>query len=297
MPVAEDTPMFSESYRDSVKERPYSSDLTPEQWAEVRPFIRDSHTGRPIELPLKDILDAIFYKQANGCKWKDLPHDFPDYRRVHEWFLKWRDDGTFDIVMDHLRRLARKASGSDPEPSEACPDSQTVKADGTGGERGYDGGKRANGRKRHILVDTKGILLAVPVTVGSVSDSAGAVELSDREVRVTTHPRLRKVHADAGYDRDKLKDYLASDACPVELELVIGKKPPGVKGFVPVRKRWVVERTFGWFGKYRGLAKDYETDVRSSEATLKVVMIHILLRRKLHLNKTISNKHSISIAA
>jgi putative transposase len=289
--------VFAEEYVDSVKVRAYSSDLTPRQWDLLKPLIHNSHTGRPIELPLNDIVDGIFYKLANGCKWRDLPHDFPDYRRVNEWFVKWRDDGTWDRVLDHLRRLAREAAGHDAEPSEACLDSQTVKAAATGGGRGYDGGKKTNGRKRHILVDTLGLLLAAVVTVGSVSDSAGAVELLRGRVYPTTHPRLRVVHVDSAYDRDGLKDYLRGPDCQVRLRLVIRSKPKGVKGFVPVKKRWVVERTFGWFGKYRGLARDYETNPNSSEATLKAVMVHVILQRKLHLNTPASHRQPLRLTA
>lgn len=276
--------MFAAGYRDSVKDKAYSSDLTPRQWEILRPLIRDSHTGRPIRLPLKDVADAIFYKFANGCKWRDLPHDFPNYKRVHEWFAKWRDDGTWDRVLGHLRRAARAAAGRDPEPSEGCLDSQTVRAAATGGERGYDGGKATNGRKRHVLVDTLGLLLAVTVTAGSVSDSAGAVALLRAQVSPTTQPRLQKLHADSAYARDVLRDYLGGPECRSAVELVVRAKPAGVRGFVPVTKRWVVERTFAWLGKYRGLARDYETDPRSSEASLKAAMIHVILQRKLHLN-------------
>ena len=217
--------MFAADYVDSVKKQPYSTDLTPRQWNMVKPLLAISHTGRPIELPLKDILDGIFYHTANGGKWEDLPHDFPGYRRVHEWFSKWRDDGTLDRVLDTLRRAARVAAGHDPEPSSACIDSQTVKAAATGGTRSYDGGKRINGRKRHILVDSLGLLLAVTVTGGKVSDAAGAIGLLDRHVYATTHPRLSELNADAAYRRKMLTTDLA-DECRVRLRLEVRMKPP-----------------------------------------------------------------------
>jgi putative transposase len=288
--------MFASSYQDTLKEKAYSSDLTPRQWAIVKPLLTFSHTGRPITIPLKDVIDAIFYQAANNCKWRDLPHDFPDYRRVHEWFTRWREDGTWDRLLDELRRQARVAQGRDPEPAEACFDSQTVKAAATGGERGYDGGKRLNGRKRHILVDTLGLLLAVTVTVGSVSDAAGAVVTLRENVFATTHPRLRKMHVDSAYGRQPLKGYLAGEA-RVPIELVLRAKPEGARGFVPIKKRWVVERTFGWFGKYRGLDKDYEANPRASEAKLKVAMIHIILKRKLKLGPTATQRLPLDHAA
>ncbi len=289
--------MFAKEYKDSVKKLAYRSDLTPRQWELIKPLIQDANTGRPIEMPLKDILDGIFYKFANGCKWRDLPHDFPDYRRAHEWFVKWRDDGTWDRVLDYLRRLARAAAGHDPEPSEACLDSQTVKAAATGGARGYDGAKATNGRKRHILVDTLGLLLAVVVTAGSVSDAAGAVALLRGHVYAGTQPRLRTIHADGAYNRDVFKDYLFSPECRVPVELVIRSRPADARGFIPIKKRWVVERTFAWLGKYRGLARDYETDYRSSEAALKVAMIHVIVQRKLQLNTPSSGRQPARVAA
>ena len=165
--------MFAAGYKDSVKEKPYSSDLTAAQWVLIKELIRIAPTGRPIKIPLKDVIDGIFSIAKNGCKWADLPHDFPDYKRVNEWFTPRRDDGTWQRILDTPREGVRRASGRDPSPGEACVDSQTVKAAATGGGRGYDRGKKTNGRKRHIPVDTAGLLLAMVVTAGNVSDARG----------------------------------------------------------------------------------------------------------------------------
>jgi len=273
--------MFATDYQDSVKAKSYSSDLSWEQWEPIKPHLHTSYTGRPIKLPLKDVVDAIFYFTKNNCAWADLPHDFPDYRRVNEWFTKWRDDGTWQRLLDTLREEVRQAAGREPSPSEACLDSQSVKAAATGGARGYDGGKRVNGRKRHILVDTMGLLLVVAVTPANVSDSQGAQEIL-AEVGPTTLPRLQAIHVDLAYERAGLQDYNANRG---GYEFIFRARPEGAKGFVPIKKRWVVERTFAWLGKYRRLARDYETSMESSEALIKVAMIHIMLRRKLTLNR------------
>jgi len=285
--------MFASDYQDSVKEKSYSSDLTWQQWEVVKPHLHSSHTGRPIIIPLKDVVDAIFYFTKNNCTWADLPHDFPDYRRVNEWFTKWRGDGTWQRLLDALREAARVAAGREPAPSEACLDSQSVKAAATGGERGYDGGKRVNGRKRHILVDTLGLLLVVVVTPANVSDSQGGQRVL-AEVGPTTHPRLRAIHVDRAYERDGLRDYNADRG---GYEFVFRGRPEGAKGFVPLKKRWVVERTFAWLGKYRRLARDYETDTGSSEALIQVAMIHIILKRKLSLNRATVNAQTAKAAA
>jgi putative transposase len=285
--------MFATDYQDSLKEKSYSSDLTWDQWEHIKPHLHISHTGRPIRIPLKDVVDAIFYITKNNCAWADLPHDFPDDRRVNEWFTKWRDDGTWQRLLDALREEARRAAGREPAPSEACLDSQSVKAAATGGERGYDGGKRVNGRKRHILVDTLGLLLVVVVTPASVSDSQGGQKVL-AEVGPTTQPRLRTIHVDLAYERDGLRDYNADRG---GYEFVFRGRPEGAKGFVPIKKRWVAERTFAWLGKYRRLARDYETSTESSEALIQVAMIQIMLKRKLTLSRGTVDAQTVGEAA
>jgi putative transposase len=284
--------MFASTYQDSVKDKSYSSDLTWEQWEVIKPHLYISPTGRPITVPLKDVVDAIFYFTKNNCAWADLPHDFPDYRRVNEWFVKWRDDGTWQRILDALREKVRQAAGREPSPREACLDSQSVKAAATGGDRGYDGGKKVNGRKRHILVDTLGLLLVVVVTPANVSDSQGAQAVL-AEVGPTSLPRLQSIHVDGAYDREGLHAYNADRG---KYEFIFRERPEGAKGFVPIKKRWVVERTFAWLGKYRRLSRDYETATESSEALIQVAMIHIMLKRRLTVNRVKVDAQTVKAA-
>ncbi len=285
--------MFSATYQDSIKAKSYTSDLTWEEWELIKPHLPIASTGRPITLPLKDVTDAIFYIAKNNCTWADLPHDFPDYRRVNEWFVKWRDDGTWQRLLEILRERARQAAGREPSPSVGCLDSQSVKAAATGGERGYDGGKKVNGRKRHILVDTTGLLLVVVVTTANVSDSRGAQAVLAR-VGPTVLPRLRAIHVDQAYNRAGLHRYNNGRG---RYELVFRERPDGATGFVPIKTRWVVERTFAWLGKYRRLTRDYEREMRSSEAMVQVAMIHLMLKRQSRNNQRSGNIRSVSEAA
>ncbi len=254
----------------------YSSDLTSEQWALLEPmFPPNTGRGRRQTIPIKDIIDAVFYINANGCKWADLPHDFPPPSSVSYHYTKWVKDGTWRRVNDALRAAVRERAGRDAHPSAGALDSQTAKAAPTGGRRGYDGGKKTTGRKRHILVDTLGLLIAAFVTAASASDAAGAVGLL-RQVSRFDQPRLAVIYVDGAYHRQMLYDHIAATKW---YQIQVVSRPDGAVGFVPIRKRWVVERTFGWLAQHRRHAKDYERTYESSEAQIYISHVRILLRR------------------
>jgi putative transposase len=259
-----------------MKLNTYPSDLTPSQWDRLKDLLPPAKPGgRPRSVDLREVTNGILYIVRGGCAWRMMPHDLPPWSTCYDYFRKWRNDGLWQRINDTLRDRLRRRSRRKTSPSMAIIDSQSAKTTEQGGPRGKDVHKKISGRKRHLIVDTLGLILAVVVHAADIQDRDGArlvlARIRDR------FPRLRKILADAIYNGGIVE--WAKQFGGWVLEVV--PKPEKEKGepFRVVKWRWIVERTFAWLGRYRRLSKDYERQPGSSEAVIHIAMIHLMLRR------------------
>lgn len=253
----------------------YPSDITDQQWTIIEPLLpKPKPGGRPRHVDLREVVNAIFYFSRSGCAWRFLPHDFPPWGTVHWYYRQWRIDGTWQTIHDHLRTEVRKSEGRESTPNAAIIESLRYKTTENRGIRGYDAAKKVTGRKRHLVVDTLGLLLVAMVHAANIQDREGAKLVMDR-LAMEYFPQLQLIWADSAYSGQLIS--WVQRVWGWVLEIV--KRPTKSQGFILLKRRWVVERTLAWLGRYRRLSKDYEqlTDFRYNMIYLS--MIQLMLHR------------------
>lgn len=253
----------------------YTTDLSDNEWKRLQHFFgKASKMGRPREHSYRELLDAMFYLVRTSCQWRNLPKDFAPWGTVYHYFRKWKKNGLWEQIHARLRQQVRVAEKRKSQPSAAIVDSQSVKSSECSDERGYDAGKKINGRKRHLLVDTIGLVLLVMVLPANVQDRDGARQLLDKHFGRRTQRRVKHIWADAGYAGALVAWALMMWRCTVEIV-----KRTELHTFKVLPRRWVVERTFGWLNRYRRLSRDYERQAQTGETMVCLAMIRLMLAR------------------
>ena len=258
----------------------YDTDLTAEQWALIRPLIpRSKKGGRPRSTRMRRVIDAIMYVVTHGCKWRGLPSDFPPWQTVYRYFDDLKKKGRWRAIHYALYEKVRDEAGREPNPSLLIIDSQSVKTGKAvpNKTKGFDGGKRIKGRKRHVVVDSLGLMVDVMVTPANVHDTKGAVQVLKKYKSRTKQPRVKKIVGDKGYRGEMLKGFVRKTFKAV---MGIGENHTSPEtGFVPATKRWLVERGFAWLGDYRRLIVDQERSTVTSMCMIRIAFIRLMLRR------------------